>query len=809
MSVKSGGAVISRACCRLFSAVSAIAILIFAFGVVTSPSASAGTYQSSWKTATSIAVVKSASITSFSAAGTAVTYYYEVTNTGSTTLTSVGVTDPMVGLSAVVCPNSTLAAGASEQCGATYTTTAADVTNGWINNTGTASGTYCSTTVTDSSSLTIPYAAPVGPPATSLSVVKSASVTSFSAAGTAVTYYYEVTNTGSTPLSKVGVTDPMVGLSAVVCPDSSLAAGASEQCSATYTTTAADVTNGWIHNTGTASGTYCSTTVTAMSSLTIPYVAPGGVPTSSIAVVKSASVTSFSAAGTAVTYYYEVTNTGSTTLNSVAVTDPMVGLSAVVCPDSTLAAGASEQCSATYTTTATDVTNGSIHNTGTATGTPSGGTPVTATSSLTIPYVAPGGAPTSSIAVVKSASVTSFSATGTSVTYYYEVTNTGTTSLASVGVTDPMVGLSAIVCSDATLAAGASEQCSATYTTTATDVTNGLIQNTGTATGTPSGGTPVTGTSSLTIPYVAPGSPPTSSIAVVKSASVTSFSASGTAVTYFYGVTNTGSTTLTSVGVTDPMAGLSAVVCPDSTLAAGASEQCSATYTTSAGDVTNGLIHNTGTATGTPSGGTPVTAISSLTIPYVAPVTVVTAAPSSAAPAISLAKTAGSSTYDAAGQVVTYTYVITNTGNVSLASAQYTVTDNLLNGGAAFDCGAPQVLAVGATITCTDTYTITTSDLSKGSVTNLATATNGSQTSPQATATITATTPTTTSVTTTVHTSPSKVPSTKTKTPSGSPSTGGGGAAQLVYNVDLLITGGFLILAGLAAFGFTLRRRRV
>jgi uncharacterized repeat protein (TIGR01451 family) len=422
--------------------------------------------------------------------------------------------------------------------------------------------------------------------------------------------------------------------------------------------------------------------------------------------------------------------------------------------------------------------------------------------------VAPVGPPASSIKIVKSASVTSFSAASTSVTYYYEVTNTGSTTLSKVGVTDPMVGLSAVVCPDSTLAAGASEQCSATYTTTATDVTNGWIHNTGTASGTYCS-TTVTGTSSLTIPYVAPVGPPTSSIAVVKSASVTSFSAAGTSVTYYYEVTNTGTTTLTSVAVADPMVGLSAVVCPDSTLAAGASEQCSATYTTTTTDVTNGSIHNTGTATGSPPSGPPVTAASSLTIPHVPSVVVVTSAPSSAAPAISLTKTAGTSTYNAVGQVVTYTYVITNTGNVSLASVQYTVTDNLLNGGVAFNCGAPQVLAVGATITCSNTYTITASDLSKGSVTNLATATNGSQTSPQATATITATS--TTSITTTVHTSPSKAPPTKgsgTKIPLGSPSTGAGGAAQRANNVGLLMVGGFLILAGLGVFGISFRRRR-
>jgi hypothetical protein len=106
---------------------------------------------------------------------------------------------------------------------------------------------------------------------------------------------------------------------------------------------------------------------------------------SGISLVKSASVTSYSKAGVTVTYYYKATNTSGLPLTAVAVTDPMAGLSKVVCPDSTLAPGASETCSATYTTTANDVTVGSINNTGTATGTPPNGPPMTATSSLTIP----------------------------------------------------------------------------------------------------------------------------------------------------------------------------------------------------------------------------------------------------------------------------------------------------------------------------------------------------------------------------------------------------------------------------------------
>jgi hypothetical protein len=131
--------------------------------------------------------------------------------------------------------------------------------------------------------------------------------------------------------------------------------------------------------------------------------AGGGGSSPGVSLVKSASVTSYSASGTPITYSYLVKNTGNIDL-TISVTDPHVGLSAISCPSSTLAAGVSETCTATYTTTQDDVDVGSISNTGTATGT-SSQSPVSATSSLTISTVG-----TASLTLVKSASATSYSA---------------------------------------------------------------------------------------------------------------------------------------------------------------------------------------------------------------------------------------------------------------------------------------------------------------------------------------------------------------------------------------------------------------
>ena len=93
-------------------------------------------------------------------------------------------------------------------------------------------------------------------------------------------------------------------------------------------------------------------------------------------------------------------------------------------------------------------------------------------------------------------------------------------------------------------------------------------------------------------------------------------------------------------------------------------------------------------------------------------------------PALSLVKTASPSTYSTVGQSISYSYLVTNTGNVSLAGP-VTVTDDK----ATVTCPAVSTvgnlnanLDPGESITCTATYSITQADLNSGSVTNVATA---------------------------------------------------------------------------------------
>jgi uncharacterized repeat protein (TIGR01451 family) len=134
-----------------------------------------------------------------------------------------------------------------------------------------------------------------------------------------------------------------------------------------------------------------------------------------------------------------------------------------------------------------------------------------------------------------------------------------------VGVVDAHVGLSGLSCHDATLAAGATETCSATYVVTPADVSAGSVVNTATAQATaPGASSPISSLpSSVTVPFAAIGilkqvcgtevvtdcgpgghSPWLSSVDVPE----------GDTAYWKATVTNTGDTPVTGVTVSDPLA---------------------------------------------------------------------------------------------------------------------------------------------------------------------------------------------------------------------------------------------------------------
>ena len=218
-----------------------------------------------------------------------------------------------------------------------------------------------------------------------------------------------------------------------------------------------------------------------------------------------------------------------------------------------------------------------------------------------------------------------------------------------------------------------------------------------------------------------PSKDPEPAIRIIKSLASYSDNDSSNTITlgddlwYQFKVTNIGTVTLSSITVTDVSFGLS-VSCPTSTLASGSLTICAATtsHRITLAEANAALLQNTASVTGMPASGTIISDSDTLG-------TIVTQNA-----ALSLSKSALPLSYDTLGQVITYTYTIVNSGNITLAGP-FTVNDD--KQGTLTNC-ATGSLAPLETTTCTDTYAVTQADLDFGSITNNATVTGNSITSP-------------------------------------------------------------------------------
>jgi uncharacterized repeat protein (TIGR01451 family) len=363
-------------------------------------------------------------------------------------------------------------------CNGTYITTEADLEAGKVDNTATASGTDPSgRDVTGSGSNTVPDA-----PSTDLSVTKTASPTTFRAAGDEVTFTVVVTNTGTATLTNVRVNDPLVPLTcAPGTPVDRLRAGETITCRGTYVVTQADIDSGSVTNTATVTGrNRDGSGVSATGSTQVP----GPTADPAIFVAKSSTPTTFGEVGEPITFRVTATNIGNVTLANVRVSDPMVSLTcSPTTPVARLAPGSSVACTGTYTTSQADVDTGSITNTASARGTdPEGRTVANSGSTATM-----GLAPNPRISLTNVPSVSVATSAGQRITYTMRVTNTGNVTVRGIVVRNRTL-LSEPDCNGSRLAPGQSLTCTGPYLVTKADMERGSIVNTATATGTPARG---------------------------------------------------------------------------------------------------------------------------------------------------------------------------------------------------------------------------------------------------------------------------------------------------------------------------------
>ena len=232
-----------------------------------------------------------------------------------------------------------------------------------------------------------------------------------------------------------------------------------------------------------------------------------------LTIAKSSTTVIIPPVGQTIPYSFLVTNTGNVTMTGIAVTDP--NTTGVSCPVTTLAPNESTTCTGTHTVVQADLDAGSVVNTASVVGTPPVGTPIPPMPSNPVTI---SGLQTPGLSIVKASTTTSVTAVGQTVLYTFTVLNTGNVTITGVAVSDPKVR-AVTCCRGTTLAPGSSAVCTGSYTATAGDLDSGQpIVNTATVTGIP--------------PPSAPALPPSSSntvtVAVVQSPALTIVTSSTT-----------------------------------------------------------------------------------------------------------------------------------------------------------------------------------------------------------------------------------------------------------------------------------------
>lgn len=652
-------------------------------------------------------------------AGDKVSFTFTIRNTGDVTLTAATITDTMLG-GPVACAGFTpLAPGASVTCAPVeYTLTQADIDRGTLHNTATVTATSPRGPATDDAE-----ANAIVPAANSIALTKSAGTVvdangnGVPDAGETISYTFSVRNTGTTTLTNAKITDPMLG-GAVTCAaldGVSLAPGQTVTCAPVeYTLTQGDIDDGVVRNTATVNADAPIGTVTDQASASADIAQTAGIDlVKSVGPVEDTNNDGRIGAGDIVRYSFVVTNTGTTTLTAVTVSDGMLSINPL-CAVITLAPGESATCAEVpYQLTQDDIENQRVRNTATATGTsPLGRVTDDGSTELLLrgtPAVELTKTPGTPVDVNRDGMI----GAGDTVGYSFTIRNTGTTVLRDIVLDDPLLGgPQPCPAASVELDPGQEVTCGPIdYELTQADIDRGTRHNTATvnaqsnvgpADATAEADVTVTGTDRLSL---------LKSAAAIVDANGNGRTDAGDTIAYTFTVTNTGTTTLTGVSVTDPRL-TGDIVCDATELAPGSSTVCHGEPAVlTQAEVDAGEIVNTATATGTGTGEEPPTTDDTVTTPI------------TAQPAIGLTKTGGEyADADAngkvnAGDTVKFRFTVTNTGARTLTDVA--ISDPMLGG--AVDCTIPD-LAPGQSADCGPvTYVLTAADVAKGTVVNVAT----------------------------------------------------------------------------------------
>ncbi len=316
------------------------------------------------------------------------------------------------------------------------------------------------------------------------------------------------------------------------------------------------------------------------------------------------------------------------------------------------------------------------------------------------------------VTLTKTGSPTTYSEVGDIIEYTYVVQAASTmpgegTGIYGLKVSDDLAD--SINCPNTYLSAGESMICTGNYSITEADITAGEVTNYATISGSyeyDSGNAccgcgedtrSISASNSFTVSYVPPLE---SELILEKTGSPTTFTEAGEEISYNYRVTNTGTVDLAGpVTVSDNKVDVS---CPAGSLAVGATVECTASYTTTEEDVANGFVRNTATASANGTNSNEDSFEVRL----------------DSNPELSLSKSTEVGGFTRAGDLMIYSFTLSNTGTVDL-SAPFAINDPLID--EYRNCDFPRILLVGSNFSCLGYYRVRTGDVGN-TLTNCASA---------------------------------------------------------------------------------------
>ncbi len=688
--------------------------------------------------------------------GDVIQYDIVVKNNGNVTLHNISISDANANFTGS--PNiTTLNVGQSVTLTAEHVVTYADIDAGLVSNSAVGTVNFGTQTISDVSDDADP-SSPGGnddPTITYIKQVPELTVTKDDGfayspqnlvVGDVITYTITVTNSGNVTLHNINVSDP-IGTVVSGNPIATLAQGDSATVIATYTITQNDINAGQVANTAIATTAYNGNTIQDLSDDTDPASGPGNDDATITLIAQNPQLMVTKddnlpyapqnlSVGDVITYNITVTNSGNVDLHSIMVADANASIQGSnTIP--LLTVGQSATLTATHTITQSEVDNGKVINTATATvvfngvsisdlsddtdlSSPSGNDDPTQTNIIRNP----------SIIVTKDDQLPYSPqnlAVGDVITYHIFVKNTGNMTLGNVTIAD---NNASIVSGNPVLnlAPGATAMVVAQHPVTQADLDAGKVINSATGSFDFDGHT-YSDTSDDTDPSSPPGDDDPTYTFLVQSpgfvvtkddqlAYIPQNLAVGDPINYNIYVTNTGNVTLNNVIINDSNANISGsnVI---ATLNVGQTAVVPAVHTVTQADIDAGKVENTATGTVTyqnvdysdisddtdpnsPAGN------DDPTVTFIAK-----------HPEITLTK---DDQLDyaahnlAPGDVIAYEITVTNTGNVTLSNI--TVTD----ANATITSGLPiNTLAPGASAIVTATHTVTQTEINSGQVLNSAT----------------------------------------------------------------------------------------